>query len=29
MTSFNLYGITRIELRDARALPEGRHSRAL
>lgn len=23
MTSFNLHGITRIELRDARALPDG------
>ena len=23
MTSFNIHGITRIELRDARALPDG------
>ena len=23
MTSFNLHGITRVELRDARALPDG------
>ena len=29
MTSFNLHGITRIELRDARALPDGGFSRTI